>query len=313
MAPAQPRYVNAGSFLNIARQVFDMMDTDLNGSLDRDEILDGVKNNKKVKHFLKNCGHEDLQYLMEPDRLEVSLKAIDEDGDGQVGLMEWEHAIRRALNRKLRAAEKRREELRRKKIEKAPLKELREFLIRMNDRFKERCKAEGTVSTLRGNWERMFNEIDDDGSGTLSIDELAEGLQHVGISITAKSLRDMMASLGLTTRSTILYKDFLKLFLGQFKPASQEDLEKKALAEAQDMLIRKLSKNESGSVNEDSLMKAFQAFDDNGDGWIDSDELQRGFLSFGLGDLYDLNSPMAPFKRLVDSCDDNGDGKINYK
>ena len=63
------------------------------------------KNNKKVKHFLKNCGHEDLQYLMEPDRLEVSLKAIDEDGDGQVGLMEWEHAIRRALNRKLRAAE----------------------------------------------------------------------------------------------------------------------------------------------------------------------------------------------------------------
>ena len=158
-----------------------------------------------------------------------------------------------------------------------------------------------------------FSFIDDDGSGTLSIDELAEGLQHVGISITAKSLRDMMASLGLTTRSTILYKDFLKIFLGQFKPASQEDLEKKALAEAQDMLIRKLSKNASGSVNEDSLMKAFQAFDDNGDGWIDSDELQRGFLSFGLGDLYDSNSPMAPFKRLVDSCDDNGDGKINYK
>ena len=62
MAPAQPRYVNAGSFLNIARQVFDMMDTDLNGSLDRDEILDGVKNNKKVKHFLKTCGHEDLQF-----------------------------------------------------------------------------------------------------------------------------------------------------------------------------------------------------------------------------------------------------------
>ena len=43
MAPAQPRYVNAGSFLNIARQVFDMMDTDLNGSLDRDEILDDVQ------------------------------------------------------------------------------------------------------------------------------------------------------------------------------------------------------------------------------------------------------------------------------
>ena len=193
MAPVQPRYVNAGSFLNIARQVFDMMDSDLNGSLDRDEILDGVKNNKKVKHFLKNCGHEDLQYLMDPDRLEVSLKAIDEDGDGQVGLMEWEHAIRRALNRKLRAAEKRREELRRKKIEKAPLRELREFLIRMNDRFKERCKAEGTVSTLRGNWERMFNEIDDDGSGRIDYGEFNGAVYAMGLEEDPKLLRDFWA------------------------------------------------------------------------------------------------------------------------
>ena len=58
---------------------------------------------------------------------------------------------------------------------------------------------------------------------------------------------------------------------------------------------------------------AFQSFDDNGDGWIDNDELRRGFVSFGLGDLDDPDSPMAPFKRLVESCDDNGDGKINYK
>ena len=190
MAPAPPRYVNAGSFLNIARQVFDMMDTDLNGSLDRDEILDGIKNNKKVKHFLKNCGHEDLQFLMDPERLEPALKAIDEDGDGQVGLMEWEHAIRRALNRKLRAAEKRREELRRKKIEKAPLKELREFLIRMNDRFKERCKAEGTVSTLRGNWERMFNEIDDDGSGRIDYGEFNGAVYAMGLEEDPQLLRD---------------------------------------------------------------------------------------------------------------------------
>jgi len=25
-----------------------------------------------------------------------------------------------------------------------------------------------------------------------------------------------------------------------------------------------------------------------------------------------FSGPMAPFKRLIDNCDDNGDGKINY-
>ena len=25
-----------------------------------------------------------------------------------------------------------------------------------------------------------------------------------------------------------------------------------------------------------------------------------------------FTGPMAPFKRVIDNCDDNGDGKINY-
>jgi Ca2+-binding EF-hand superfamily protein len=158
-----------------------------------------------------------------------------------------------------------------------------------------------------------FAFIDDDGSGALSVDELAGGLTEVGIAIDVASLKEMMTELGLATRSTIRYKDFLQLFLGTFKPISDEEREAKALAEAQELLIRKLSKNESGAIDENALLAAFQAFDDNGDGWIDQDELRRGFLSFGLGDFDDPNSPMLPFKRLIESCDDNDDGKINYK
>ena len=191
MAP--PRYVNAGTFLNVARQVFDMIDVDLSGSLDREEILEGVSNNKKVIAFLKACGHEDLQYLMEPARLDASLKAIDEDGDGIVGLLEWEHAIRRALNRKLRAAERRREEQRREKIKKAPLADLREFVLRMQARFEERCKSDGTISTLSGNWERMFNEIDDDGSGRLDYGEFEGAVYALGVQVEPKLLRAFWA------------------------------------------------------------------------------------------------------------------------
>jgi len=83
-----------------------------------------------------------------------------------------------------------------------------------------------------------FAFIDDDGSGALSIDELAEGLTGVGISIEAPILKEMMNVAGLATRSTIVYKDFLKLFLGQFKPMTKEEQEAKALAAAQELLIR---------------------------------------------------------------------------
>lgn len=83
-----------------------------------------------------------------------------------------------------------------------------------------------------------FAFIDDDGSGALSIDELAEGLSQVGITIQAPVLKDIMSTAGLATRSTIAYKDFLHLFLGKFKPMSKKEQEAKALAEAQELLIR---------------------------------------------------------------------------
>jgi len=37
----------------------------------------------------------------------------------------------------------------------------------------------------------------------------------VGITIQTKDLSEMMSASGLATRSTIKYKDFLKLFLGK--------------------------------------------------------------------------------------------------
>ena len=156
-----------------------------------------------------------------------------------------------------------------------------------------------------------FAIIDSDGSGSLSIKELAEGLTDLGIEIQEAALKELVDSTGLSTRSTIKYKDFLKLFLGKFTPITEEEKQAKALAEAQELLIRKICKP-TGEIDHDDLLKAFQSFDDNGDGWIDNDELRKGFHAFGLGDIDDPNSKMAPFWKLISECDDNGDGKINY-
>ena len=56
-------------FLSAAREVFDMIDVDESGSLDKHEIVTAVQTDQKVIDFLRTCGNENLQYLLVPARL----------------------------------------------------------------------------------------------------------------------------------------------------------------------------------------------------------------------------------------------------
>ena len=73
----------------MARQVFDMIDVDESGYLDKDEIIDAVRANKQVINFLQTCGNQNLMYLLEPARLQQALAVLDTDRDGQIDASEW--------------------------------------------------------------------------------------------------------------------------------------------------------------------------------------------------------------------------------
>ena len=60
-------------FLNAARKVFQMIDDDGSGTLEKQEIVTAVKCNQRVIKFLVNCGNPNLQYLLVPARLESAL------------------------------------------------------------------------------------------------------------------------------------------------------------------------------------------------------------------------------------------------
>merc|ERR1711965_1156198 len=87
-------------FLSAARQVFDMIDVDNSGSLDKAEVVKAVKTDEKVINFLVNCGNQNLQYLLVPARLESALNTLDTDRDGEINAPEWESAIETALANK---------------------------------------------------------------------------------------------------------------------------------------------------------------------------------------------------------------------
>ena len=55
------------------------------------------------------------------------------------------------------------------------------------------------------------------------------------------------------------------------------------------------------------MRKAFEAFDENGDGLISGDELQK-FVS-NIGEVFDVTE----FLDIMNEIDSDGDGYINYE
>ena len=64
------------------------IDKDNSGTLEKPEIVRAVKEDKKVIDFLKNCGEENLQFLLHPPRLDKALDALDTDKSGELDIEE---------------------------------------------------------------------------------------------------------------------------------------------------------------------------------------------------------------------------------
>lgn len=69
--------------------------------------------------------------------------------------------------------------------------------------------------------------------------------------------------------------------------------------------ITLMAKNKSDSVED--MRRAFEEFDENGDGLISRDELRK-FIS-GTGEAMSQNE----FEEIMDDIDTDGDGYINYE
>ena len=78
-----------GDFLNAARKCFELIDKDGGGTLSTAEIVNAVKTDQEVITFLRNCGEENLQFLLQPARLKKALEVLDEDGSGEIDVEEW--------------------------------------------------------------------------------------------------------------------------------------------------------------------------------------------------------------------------------
>ncbi|KAF6147891.1 hypothetical protein GIB67_014471 [Kingdonia uniflora] len=132
--------------------------------------------------------------------------------------------------------------------------------------------AEDEITGLK----ELFKMIDTDSSGTITFDELKDGLSRVGSDLSKPEIKALMDAADIDDSGTIDYIEFI----------------------AATLHLRKLK-------NKENLMSAFSCFDKDGSGYITIDDLQQACTDFGLtGDDVD---------EIIKEVDQDNDGQIDYK
>ncbi|KAK6125681.1 hypothetical protein DH2020_040573 [Rehmannia glutinosa] len=163
-----------------------------------------------------------------------------------------------------------------KPLDSAVLSRLKQFSA-MNKLKKMalRVIAERLSEEEIGGLKELFKMIDTDNSGTITFDELKEGLKRVGSELMESEIKDLMDAADIDNSGTIDYGEFL----------------------AATVHLNKLER-------EENLVSAFSFFDKDGSGYITIDELQQACKEFGLSELH--------LDEMIREIDQDNDGQIDY-
>uniref|UniRef100_J3M0D3 non-specific serine/threonine protein kinase n=1 Tax=Oryza brachyantha TaxID=4533 RepID=J3M0D3_ORYBR len=124
---------------------------------------------------------------------------------------------------------------------------------------------------------QMFNNMDTDKSGTITVEELKVGLTKLGSKITEAEVQKLMEAVDVDKSGSIDYSEFLAAMINKHKLEKEED-----------------------------LLRAFQHFDKDNSGYITRDELEQAMEEYGMSDE-------ANIKQVLDEVDKDKDGRIDYE
>lgn len=123
----------------------------------------------------------------------------------------------------------------------------------------------------------MFKSMDKDGNGTVTVQELQEGLKEKGYSMAHEKVEELVNSIDVNGDNELDYTEFI----------------------AATMQLNRVNV-------EDNLMKLFRTFDKDDSGYIDKDELVDAINEIGMSQELDVNE-------LLSSVDQNDDGQIDFE
>ncbi|KAJ6424610.1 hypothetical protein OIU84_025397 [Salix udensis] len=122
----------------------------------------------------------------------------------------------------------------------------------------------------------MFKGMDTDNSGTITLEELKQGLAKQGTKLSEYEAKQLMEAADADGNGIIDYDEFITAT----------------------MHMNRMDR-------EEHLYTAFQHFDKDNSGYITTEELEQALRDFGMHDGRDL-------KEIISEVDADNDGRINY-
>ncbi|KAK1355682.1 Calcium-dependent protein kinase 13 [Heracleum sosnowskyi] len=156
---------------------------------------------------------------------------------------------------------------------------LKQFSL-MN-RFKRkalRVIAEFLSNEEVGDIKELFNKIDTDNDGIVSVEELKAGLQKFGSQLAEADVQLLIEAVDINGKGTLDYGEFIAVSLHLQRMA-----------------------------NDEHLHKAFSHFDKDSNGYIEPDELRDALMEDGADDCTNVAND------IFQEVDTDKDGKISYE
>ncbi|XP_010904692.2 calcium-dependent protein kinase 2 [Elaeis guineensis] len=134
------------------------------------------------------------------------------------------------------------------------------------------CLSEEEIQGLK----QMFKNMDTDNSGTITLEELKQGLCKQGTKLSEVELKQLLQAADADGNGTIDYEEFITATVHMNRMDREEH-----------------------------LYTAFQYFDKDGSGFITKEELEQALKEKGLYDGQEI-------KDIIAEADSDNDGRINY-
>ncbi|XP_024996492.1 calcium-dependent protein kinase 17-like [Cynara cardunculus var. scolymus] len=134
------------------------------------------------------------------------------------------------------------------------------------------CLSEEEIMGLK----EMFRGMDTDNSGTITLEELKQGLSKQGTKLSESEVKQLIEAADADGNGTIDYDEFITAT----------------------MHMNRIDR-------EEHLYTAFQYFDKDNSGYITIEEMEQAIREYGMNDGREI-------KEIVSEIDTDNDGRINY-
>ncbi|KAG9454951.1 hypothetical protein H6P81_007855 [Aristolochia fimbriata] len=134
------------------------------------------------------------------------------------------------------------------------------------------CLSEEEIMGLKAE----FKNMDSDNNGTITLEELKQGLAKQGTKLSHYEVEQLMEAADADGNGNIDYDEFITATM-----------------------------HLKGTDREDHLYTAFQYFDKDNSGFITMEELEQALKEYGMQDDRDI-------KEIISEVDGDNDGRINY-